>query len=252
MPVEEEGDAHQTGKDTDRQIKGKRSISAYPYHKRLLACCTVGIAVAEIIHQQQAVNDQSAGQRCHYDLKRQRVQLHIVRGTHGHKAEEKQYKHIAQSYIRQMGGIQEAEHHTGDTHQNHLQSTIEHQRQAHQTSDTRGQRDGMFHRLRTHPPLRTGSLRPQSRLAVIRTLRIVKEVVDKVGIYLHDESEEHAQHRRRPRKRVALICLSVNPGERQPYHHWHGGTRQRLRTGSQHPGLQRILFDIFIHGYRLF
>ena len=47
--------------------------------------------------------------------------------------------------------------------------------------------------METHPTLSTGTTWTKSRLAVVGPFGKIKEIVDEVGINLHDESKEHAE-----------------------------------------------------------
>ena len=49
------------------------------------------------------------------------MELNVVRGTHGHEAEEHKHKDVAQSALRQRGGVEEAEHKTQSSDKEHLQ-----------------------------------------------------------------------------------------------------------------------------------
>lgn len=60
--VEPEDKAHQTGHDAYHQIEHDSRLLAHMDHEGILASLLVGIAVAEIIDQQQSVDHDATGQ----------------------------------------------------------------------------------------------------------------------------------------------------------------------------------------------
>ena len=95
-----------------------------------------------------------------------------------------------------MGGIKKAERNTYETDEYHLESSPIHEGQAHDTGQTSGGSDGLLHGIEFHPAHRTGTTRSQTCLVVIRAVGEIKEVVDEIGVDLHDKSKEETQYSR--------------------------------------------------------
>ena len=191
--------------DADAQIQLQSCLRTQSDDECLLPRQPVVVAVAEVVHDQQRVDHQSAGQRSQKQLPRDRVQLHIIRAAYGHNAEEQQHERIAQPLIREIGRIEKCEHHAHDAHEHHLRPTVPRQRQPHDTSHTGGQSDGLLHRVERHPPLGTGASRSQSGLGIVGAVHEVEEVVNQVRVDLHRKGEEQTKHRCRPVEHIASI-----------------------------------------------
>ena len=99
MTIQTERAAEDHRPDADSQIELQSSLRAHPHDERLLACQAVVIPIAEVIHDQQRIDHQSAGHRRQEHLPRQVVNLHIVRAAHRHQSEEHQHQHVAQALV---------------------------------------------------------------------------------------------------------------------------------------------------------
>src|SRR5574344_1717037 len=108
-----------------------------------------------------------------------------------------------------MSGVKETEHHTQQPYRYHLQTAKPHQRQSHNTGSTGGQSNSTLHGVQCHPPLSTGTTGPQTRLTVVGATDKVEEVVDEIGIYLHQESKKQAKGSRCPTEYSANIGNTV-------------------------------------------
>ena len=89
-----------------------------------------------------------------------------------------------------MSSIKEAEHDADDANQNHLQSAPINKGQSHDTRQTGSGSNSLLHGIELHPPHRTCATRTKARLNIIRAVGKIEEVVDEVGINLHDEGKE--------------------------------------------------------------
>ena len=98
---------------------------AKPHHDGALAGVAVGVAVAEVVHQQQGVDHRATSHRGDDDGPRQRVKLDIVGRAYGHYAEEHQHEDIAETHIRKTRRVEKTEHHADDAYQYHLQAAVD-------------------------------------------------------------------------------------------------------------------------------
>ena len=121
------------------------------------------------------------------------MQLYVIGNTNGNDAKEDEHQQVAHAQIGKMGGIKEAEQHAQDTNKNHFQTAEENKRHSDGTCQAGGQGDGPFHGAELHPPLRTGTTRPQTGLSVVGTVGKVEKVVDKISIHLHQQCEQKAE-----------------------------------------------------------
>ena len=192
MVVEHEHNAQQTGGDAYGQVEPQGGCCAYAYHDGHFPCLFIRIAVAEVVDQQQRIDGRAAGYRSDDDFGRQRVKLNVIGGANGHDAEKQQDQYVAQPHVGEVGGVEEAKDDAEGADGHHLKSSIEDEWQADGAGRAGGDGDGPLHGVDGHPSLRAGSFGSQARLTVVGTLHIVEEVVDEVGIDLHDEGEEQA------------------------------------------------------------
>ena len=236
MTAEGEHDAQQTSRKAQSQIEAPALLFAKPHTERHLACTAVVVDVAIVVHHEQSVDDQTAGNGSDKHLDGQRMHDNIVRYADRHDSEKHQHQHIAKAVIAQVGGVEETEDNAQQTDNDHLPSAIPHQRQTYQTGDGCRQQDGTTHAGSTHPPHRTGSLRTEAGLVVVAADE-VEIVVDKVGVNLHHECKQQTQHSGQPCKRKSR-CPAVAVSQSQRYHYRHSSSRQRLRTGCQQPCLR--------------
>lgn len=109
MAVGPEDQPHEAGDDAHAQVELDGGLCANAGDERELASLCVGVAVAEVVHQQQGVDDQAACQRGDDDRGRDGVQLHIVGDADGYDAEEHEHEQVAQPHVGQVGGVEEAE-----------------------------------------------------------------------------------------------------------------------------------------------
>ena len=126
------------------------------------------------------------------------MELDVVRDADGHEAEEDEHQHVAHAEIGQVGGVEEAEHDAEQTDEHHLQTAVPDQGQADEGSETGGQDDGALHGVEGYPALGAGSRGSETGFTVVGSVDIVKEVVDEVGVNLHDECKEETERQRQP------------------------------------------------------
>ncbi len=235
VAVQPEHHAQETGEDAHEEVEAQAVHLADAHHQRPLAYRQVALAVAEVVDQQQPIDDQPAGQRGPEHLPRDGVQLYVIGDADGHDAEEQQHQQVAQSEVAEVSGVEEAEHDAEQTDEYHLEAAIRNQRQAHDAGRAGGQGNGALHGVERHPPLGTGSARAQTGLDVIVAVGVVEEVVDEVGVHLHDKRKEEAEDGSHPAERSLHILGGIDIGQCHTYHYRHSSARQRLRTGCQEP-----------------
>ena len=209
-------------------------------------------AVAIVVDDEQTVDDQSAGNGRYSDRRRDGMQLDIVGDADGDDAEEEQHEDVAQAQVGQVGGVEKAKGYAADADQNHFKAAEDDKGQTYHTRHACGQGDGTLHGIERHPALGAGTQRTETGGAVVVAMGIVEEVVDEIGVDLHDQCKQQAQGCRQPVEDIVAIGLGIDMRQGATYHDGYGGTGEGLGTDCQQPGLPGVLFDILFVHYMFF
>ncbi len=137
-------------------------------------------------------------------------------------------------------GVEETEQHAQRTYYNHVNTAVEHQRQAYGTGYQRGDDYPHQHPPCVYPPHCTGARRTEAAVVVLSALEI-EIVINEIRVNLHDESERHAEQRR---DKAETGSPHFRIRQRQTNHHGDGRSAQGLGARGKHPRTKGILPNI--------
>ena len=164
------------------------------------------------------------------------IHIHGSAGFDFMDAKEDEYQHIAHADIGQVGSVEEAENDAKQSDEQHFKATIEDKWQAYDAGQTGGKGYGTFHGIDADPSLCAGTKRTKTGGFVVVASNVVEEVVDEVGINLHDECKEQAEQGCRRAKGVKLPGVEI--GQCDTYHDGNGSAGQGLRTCGKYPSFK--------------
>ena len=171
------------------------SSSANRHDEGSFSRAAVVVDVANIVHHQQRIDDQSAGNRQQQTFGRHGLhrlwQDQIISHCDGHDAEKQQNEQISHSNVGKMGRVEEAEQHADRADRQHFPTAEENQRKADDAGQKSRDSDCPLHRPSRHPTLRTSAFRTQS-LFVVGTFPKIEIIVDEIRVDLHHESKQKA------------------------------------------------------------
>ena len=152
----------------------------------------------------------------------------IIGSAHGHQPEEQQYEQIAPAVVGERKGarrIKESEDHAKGAEQEQFPPAVTEQAAADKRCRNGCHRNRPTHRPGRYPPHSAGAGRPEP-LSIVGAFEEIVQVVNQVGIYLHQQSESHAQHCLRPCEKA------VGSRERTSGCNRHGRRCKRPETGG--------------------
>lgn len=97
------------GDDADGKVEPLGGAGTQLDDEGHLAVASVYVTVAVVVDNEQAVDDESAGQRGYDDQQRTGVELDVIGAADGYDTEEYQHQHVAQADVGEVGGVEEAE-----------------------------------------------------------------------------------------------------------------------------------------------
>ena len=228
------------GDDADGKVEPLGGAGTQLDDEGHLAVAAVYVAVAVVVDNEQAVDDESAGQRGYDDQQRTGVQLDVIGAADGYDAEEDDHQHVAQADIGEVGGVEEAEDDAEQSDEQHFESAVEDEWQSDDAGGYGGGGNGALHGVDADPALCAGALWPESGGGVVVASGVVEEVVDEVGVNLHDEGKEEAKDGSRRAEDVEFARVEV--GQCCAYHDGYGGTCECLGASGKEPCFRGVLF----------
>ena len=128
-----------------------------------------------------------------------------------------------------------------------LYGTPEHgQRQSQYTCQTGDGGNGVLHGMKGDPVLGTGTAWTQSLTGVVNAVLEVKEIIDKVGIYLHHKCKKQTKKCRQHLEVGGADSVCIGVGKTN--HYGNSCARECFGACSDAPGLEGISGNMGGHG----
>lgn len=229
-----DGDEHHA-RQPEEQVECTAEAFARQHDDGALAAQPVGIHVAEVVDDEQSVDDQAARRTVGDGGGRDRPRLQVVGADDWHEPEEHQHQHVPHAAVGHEGRVEEREDDARRAHGDEPPSAIAQEQQPEGAGHAYRDGYGRTHGTCRHPSACAGPPWPEAVLAV-SAAQAVEQVVDEIGRHLHRECEDEAQHHGLP------LEASVADAECHARDDWHGGCGKRLGTCGKHPGARRVGF----------